>query len=63
MSSIMWSDFRYKGLEIKDYIGIPPAGTLKCVRWSVIRQFLTNFHFSTTHIPQFHTLHIYIMDS
>ena len=57
MSSIIWSDFRYKGLEIKDCIGIPTAGTLICVRWSVIRQCATNSNFSTAHNPQFHTLH------
>ena len=56
MSSIIWSDFRYKGLEIKDYIGIPTAGTLKRVRWSVIRQCPTNSNLSTAHNPQFHTL-------
>jgi len=58
ISSIIWSDFRYKGLEIKDYIGIATAGTLKCVSWSVIRQCPTNSNFSTAHNPQFHTLHL-----
>jgi hypothetical protein len=60
MSSIIWSDFRYKGLEIKDHIGIPTAGTLRCVRWSVIRQCPTNSNFSTAHNPQFHTLHAHL---